>query len=71
MRRVRLVDKAKVERVERWIEKLALDGKIGAPLTEQDIVGVLSKQSDAAKVTIARKKRAGESDDEDDDDDLR
>jgi len=59
--RVRLVDKDNVERVERWLERLALDGKLGAQITESEIIQVLSKRSDSTSVTFQRKKQFDES----------
>ena len=61
-----------MERVERWLERLALDGKLGgAQVTEGEIIQILSKQSDSTSVTFQRKRQFDESDDEDDDSDLR
>jgi programmed cell death protein 5 len=71
LKRVRLVNKDKVEAVERWILRLARDGKLTSQLREEDIVQILSKQDkDVPQVTFARKKRM-EDDEDDDDSDLR
>lgn len=67
---MRLVDKDKVEKVERWVERMALDGKLRTQLTENDVITILSKQGEAGSITFARKKRVDD-DDDDDDSDLR
>ena len=74
VKRVKLVKKDLVEKVERFLEQQALGGKIRSQVGDADIVELLSKigssVSTEPKIVIARK-RYGDEEEDDDDSDLK
>jgi DNA-binding TFAR19-related protein (PDSD5 family) len=74
VKRVKLVKRELVEKVEKFLEQQALGGKLRSQVGDADIVDLLNKVGSATsaepKIIIARK-RYGEEDEDDDDSDLR
>lgn len=69
VRRVKLVKKELVEKVEKFVEQQAKSGKLRQQIHEDELVHLLNRigtGTASEKVTILRKR--GASDDEDDDD---
>jgi DNA-binding TFAR19-related protein (PDSD5 family) len=74
VKRVKLVKRDLVDKVERFLEQQAMGGKLRNLVTEPEIIDLLTKVGASAatdqKIVIARK-RYGDEEEEDDDDDLR
>ena len=74
MKRVKLVRREVVEKVERFLEQQAMSGKLRNLVSEGEIIELLTKLGGGGateqKIVIARK-RYGDEEEDDDDSDLR